>query len=51
MEIPPNPLTFGANDSAAVQEDKKLLFYNKVYNFELEKHLTTARKKHHHEQT
>ena len=51
MEIPTTPLTFGANDSAAVQEDKKLLFYNKVCNFELEKQLTTELKKHHHEQT
>ena len=44
MEVPPTPLTFGPNDSAAVREDKKLLYYNKVYNFELEKDLTTALK-------
>ena len=36
LEVSPTPLTFGANDSAAVREDKKLLYYNKVYNFELE---------------
>ena len=35
-KLPPTSLTFGANYSAAVREDKKLLYYNKVYNFELE---------------
>ena len=44
MEVPPGELTFVPGDTAAAREDTKLLYYNKVYNFELEKYLTTALK-------
>jgi len=44
MEPPPTALTFEANDTAAVQDDKKLVYYTRVYNFELETNLTTALK-------
>ena len=43
-EVPPGELTFVPGDTAAAREDTKLLYYNKVYNFELKKNLTTALK-------
>ena len=43
MEVPPpGELTFVPSDTAAAREDTKLLYYNKVYNFELKKNVTTA---------
>ena len=39
---PPGVLTFGAGDTQAAREDAKLLFYNNVYDFELETNLTTT---------
>ena len=40
----PALITFEANDTAAVQDDKKLVYYNNVYNFDLEANITTALK-------
>ena len=39
---PPGVLTFGAGDTQATREDTKLLFYNSVYDFELESNLAKA---------
>ena len=42
MQRLPEELTFVARYTAVAREDTKLLYYNNVYNFELETHLTTA---------
>ena len=44
MEPPPPALTFETADTAAVRDDKKLVYYNNVYNFDLEANITTALK-------
>jgi len=44
MEPAPPPLTFEENDTAVIRDDKKLVYYTNVYNFELETNLTTALK-------
>ena len=42
MQPPPPDLTFETADTAAVRDDKKLIYYNNVYNFDLEANITTA---------
>ena len=44
MEPPPPALTFETADTAAVRDDKKLVYYTNVYNFDLEANITTALK-------
>ena len=44
MKPAPPPLTFEENDTAAIRDDKKLVYYTNVYNFELETNVTTALK-------
>ena len=39
---PPGELIFTAGDTVVGCEDTKLLYYNRVYNFELVTHLATA---------
>ena len=35
LQPPPPALTFETADTAAVRDDKKLVYYNNVYNFDL----------------
>ena len=44
MQPPPPGLVFEANDTAAIWDEKKLMNYNNVYNFDLEANITTALK-------
>ena len=39
---PPGVLSFAAGDTQATREDTKLLFYDSVFDFELESNLATA---------
>jgi len=44
LQPPPPELIFEDNNTAAIREDKKLVYYDNVYNFELETNLTTELK-------
>jgi len=44
MEPAPPALIFEENDTAAIRDDKKLVYYTNVYNFELEANITTVLK-------